>query len=102
MELITRSNIKAFILDEVKAGRFVTVSFVKKDGSDRQLTIKTNNLLKSEVKGDPTAAKATETLKAQGMLRVCEMASGKPQWRVVNLNTIYRVSARGTVYGVED
>lgn len=102
MELLTRSTLKTFILSEVKAGRFVTVNFVKKDGSDRQLTVKASNLLKSEVQGDPTAAKATETLKARGMLRVCEMAAGKPQWRVVNLNTVYRVAARGTVYEVAD
>ena len=102
MELLTRSTLKTFILSEVKAGRFVTVNFIKKDGSDRQLTVKASNLLKSEVQGDPTAAKATETLNARGMLRVCEMAAGKPQWRVVNLNTVYRVAARGTVYGTAD
>ena len=102
MELLTRSTLKTFILSEVKAGRFVTVNFIKKDGSDRQLTVKASNILKSEVQGDPTADKATETLKARGMLRVCEMAAGKPQWRVVNLNTVYRVAARGTVYGVAD
>ena len=36
MELLTRSTLKTFILTEVKAGRFVTVNFVKKDGSDRK------------------------------------------------------------------
>lgn len=84
--------------------RFARVEFIKKDGTLRRMTLHKSKKLEATVNGmhPLITAKANETLKANGMMRVeefCRDASGKPvhQWRTLNLGSVRRLAVNGAV-----
>lgn len=84
--------------------KFCHVDFIKKDGTVRRMTLHKSKKLEATVTGmhPLITAKANETLKANGMMRVEELtrgADGKPihQWRTLNLGSITRLAVNGAV-----
>ena len=86
---------------ESNKGKFITVDFITKDGSNRHMVCHRSKVLESSITGNkPEAtAKRKQTLSANGMLGVEEMKSDKTfQFRTINLATIKRIAANGVVY----
>ena len=86
-----------------RQSKFLTVEFVKKDGSIRKMMCARSKLLEASVKGtQPEATAARQaTLKARNMLCVEELVkpgTSEYQWRTVNCETVRKISADGKVY----
>ena len=80
--------------------QFLTVDFVKKDGTTRHIMCHRSKVLESQVKG--TNAEATEarkaTLKQRNMICVEEIVKpgcAEYQWRTVNCETVKKIVANG-------
>ena len=91
------------LLDD-NGNRFCHVWFTKKDGTTRRMTLHKSKKLENTVNGmhPLITAKANETLKARGMMRVEEFtrdADGNPihQWRTLTLPNIQRLAVNGAV-----
>lgn len=83
--------------------RFITIDFIKKDGSLRHMMVNRSKMLEASIKG--TNAAATEarraTLKKQNMVCVEELVkpgSTSHQWRTVNLETVKKIAVGNRVY----
>ena len=83
--------------------KFITVDFVKKDGTLRHMQCHRSKLLEAAVKG--TQPEATEkrrsTLKAKNMLCVEEIVkpgTSEYQWRTINCETVKKIVANGQTY----
>ena len=80
----------------------VQITFLKKNGDVRTMTILKDQRLIDQIIGCPIAAKATETMKKNNMYRVTELlvenGEMKSQWRVINLNTISEIKVGGNVF----
>lgn len=92
--------VKDIILPAIHANHVVNFTFVKKDGSIREMRLMRSKKLEGTVTG--TAPAATEarkwTLDKRGMMAVEELtADHKFQFRTINLNTCTRVAADGKV-----
>ena len=86
---------------ESNKGKFITVDFITKDGSNRHMVCHRSKVLESSITGNKpeASAKRKQTLSANGMLGVEEMKSDKTfQFRTINLATIKRFAANGVVY----
>lgn len=97
----------ALAKDIVKSntGKFITVDFVKKDGSIRHMVCHRSKVLESTINGNnPEAtAKRKSTLAMNSMLGVEEMKNDKTfQFRTINLATVKRIAANGVVYNFAD
>lgn len=82
------------------SNQFITVDFVKKDGTIRHMMCHRSKVLESQVKG--TALEATEarneTLKKRNMICVEEMVKpgcAEYQWRTINCETVKKIVANG-------
>ena len=80
--------------------KFMTVDFIKKDGTLRHMCVNRSKLLESQVKG--TNVEATEarkqTLKARSMLCVEELVKpgcAEHQWRTINCETVNKICCNG-------
>lgn len=90
---------KEHLDNEYRLGRFVSITFVKKDGTDRHFIVKKSKSL--EVKGtqEETTLKRNETLRSQGMKVYPEVAQGGvTQWRVINFMTSKEIHFLGKTY----
>lgn len=86
-----------------RKSRFLTVEFVKKDGTLRKMMCARSKLLERSVKGTAPEATAARqaTLRANNMLCVEELVkpgTNEFQWRTVNCETVKRIAADGKVY----
>jgi len=80
--------------------QFITVDFVKKDGTIRHMMCHRSKVLESQVKGTtPEATEARkETLKKRNMICVEEMVKpgcAEYQWRTINCETVKKIVANG-------
>lgn len=78
--------------------RFKRVTFIKKNGEIRGMTVGKSKALESSVKGSQPEAtsKRKSTLSKNGMLLVEEITSERSfQWRVINCETVLEVKAAG-------
>ena len=90
---------KSIIKDNV--GKFITVDFVKRDGSLRHMICHKSKVLEASCTGanSEATAKRKATLAATDRLCVEEMTADKTfQFRTVNLDTVTRIAAGGHVY----
>ncbi len=92
MDQITK--IKKAVIET--AGQIFSVSFVKKDGSTRDMVCRLN--VQKDLKNTRPEAndKRIETLIKNGMVTVWDMV--KNGYRVINLTTIIRIKLNGVVY----
>ena len=80
--------------------KFMTVDFVKKDGTLRHMCVHRSKMLEAQVKGtmpEATAARK-ETLKKRNMLCVEELVkpgSNEHQWRTINCETVQKICCDG-------
>ena len=78
--------------------KFITIDFVKKDGSLRHMQCHRSKVLEESVKGtqaDVTEARR-ETLKKRNMICVEELVkpgTSEYQWRTVNCETVKKIAA---------
>lgn len=80
--------------------KFMTVDFIKKDGTTRHMCVNRSKVLEASVKGtnaDVTEARR-ETLKKRNMICVEELV--KPgcaahQWRTINCETVKKICCNG-------
>lgn len=82
-------------------GKFITIDFIKKDGTLRHMMCHKSKVLESQITGNKpeVTAKRKETMKLRGMIHVEELTSDKTyQHRIVNLSTVKRIAAGGKVY----
>lgn len=84
--------------------RFCKVTFIKKDGSVRVMTLHKSKKLEATVNGmhPLITAKTNDTLAKRGMIRVEELTrdeNGIPihQWRTLTLPNIQRLAVNGAV-----
>ena len=90
---------KSIIKDNV--GKFITIDFVKKDGSLRHMICHKSKVLEASCTGanSEVTTKRKATLAAADRLCVEEMTADKTfQFRTVNLDTVTRIVAGGHVY----
>ena len=80
--------------------KFMTVDFIKKDGTLRHMMINRSKVLESQVKG--TAVEATvarkSTLKKRNMICVEEIVKpgcAEHQWRTINCETVKKIACNG-------
>ena len=94
------SEVKAII--ESTNGQLFNVTFIKKDGSERNMTCRTG--VKKYVTGNNqvATAKRKQTLKDNGMVGVFEMQGEKQQYRTVNCNTVKAMKVAGVYYKFND
>jgi len=83
--------------------KFITVDFIKKDGTLRHMQCHRSKVLEATVKGtQPEAtAKRKSTLKAKNLICVEELvkpATSEYQWRTVNCETVTKICANGQTY----
>jgi hypothetical protein len=95
-----RENINRLI--ESAGSTFLTVTFVKKDQTVRDMNVQLF-AGRDELAGDAasdSAKQAVETRKANhpNLRAVYDIA--KSAWRSINLDTVLRIKVRGTVYDV--
>ena len=80
----------------------VQVTFIKKNGEPRTMTIIMNQELIDQIIGCPIAKKATETMNQNNMYRVIELlienGEMRHQWRVINIDTITSIKVDGNCY----
>ena len=80
--------------------KFMTVDFIKRDGTLRHMMINRSKVLESQVKGtmaDVTAARK-ETLKKRNMICVEEIVKpgcAEHQWRTINCETVKKICCNG-------
>lgn len=94
------NTIRNIIMPAVRANKIAKITFVKKDGSLREMTLHRSRALESTVKGtrEKAMAKRDWTLTKNGMLVCEELAADKThQWRTINLGTATRVAVGGNV-----
>lgn len=99
--VITRRKVAKALLDST-SGRFMSVTFIKKDGSERTLTI-SPKAVATHLAENPSesAKKATETRKANNPHLYPVYDVQEKRIKSVNLDTIIRVKMDGTTYNVE-
>ena len=95
--------IKNLIKSNIAANKFMTVDFIKKDGSLRTIQVRRSKVLESNVKGtQPEVTEARRaTLKARNMLCVEELVkpgTNEFQWRTINMETVKRIAVNGEVH----
>ena len=93
--------IKNLILPAIRANRIAKVTFRKKDGSLREMSLHRSKVLEETVSGSPSESveKRKWTLTQNGMMAVEELtADGSHQFRTLNMNTVERVAVGGRVY----
>lgn len=95
-------NIERF-KELVKGGQAFTVSFRKKDGSERIMNARLG--VKKHVKGSKpeVTAKRLDTIKANNMVGVFEMRGtsdrdGAENYRTINLDTLNWLKVGGAIY----
>lgn len=92
------SALRDLIMDNVRKNKIVHVSYIKKDGTPREMTLMRSKKLEATVNDYTTASneKRKWTLTQNGMLTCEELTKDKKfQWRIVNLNTVTKISANG-------
>lgn len=77
--------------------RFITIDFVKKDGTLRHMMVNRSKVFESQVKGTNAEATAArkETLKKRNMICVEEIVKpgcAEHQWRTINCETVKKIS----------
>lgn len=93
--------VRNIVMPAVRANKIAKITFVKKDGTLREMTLHRSRALESTVKGTRAGAveKRDWTLTKNGMLVCEELAADKThQWRTVNLGTTTRVAVGGDVF----
>ena len=95
--------IKNLIKSGIAANKFMNVSFIKKDGTLRNMQVRRSKVLEANVKGtQPEATEARRsTLKARNMLCVEELVkpgTNEFQWRTINMETVKRIAVDGKVH----
>ena len=93
--------IKNLIMPAIRANRIAKVTFRKKDGSLREMSLHRSKALEETVSGLPSESveKRKWTLTQNGMMAVEELtADGSHQFRTLNMNTVERVAVGGQVY----
>ena len=100
MKVITRNDAKQMILGS--AGKIFTVTFTKKDGSDRVMTARTE-VAKHTVGGtNHVAAKNDHLLPVFDMsLARQEETKGRKAYRMINVNTLKSLKINNTEYEVK-
>jgi len=101
MKSITKYQAMRKIVSAAKD--IIGVSFYKTDGSSRIMAIRRKTMF--GVKGDqasPTAQQARRTRRKNHphLISVLEMRGGKPQWRTLNLATMYSIRVNGERFSV--
>jgi hypothetical protein len=102
--MLTTNEIKKTIIfdnfNETK--KPVQITFIKKNGEPRTMTILKNQELIDQLIGCPNAKKATETMEKNNMYRVIELliedGEMRHQWRVINIDTITSIKVDGNCY----
>lgn len=94
---IEKVNTVKNILEGI-GNRIATVSFTKRDGTERVMQLHKSQALIDSIKG--TAPEATEarrwTLSSNGMMCVQELTHDhQHQWRTLNCNTVNRITCNG-------
>ena len=87
------------ILENI-GNRIATISFIKKDGSVRNMQLhKSQELIEQIKNSDPQRTASRKwTLSQNGMMCVQELTCDhKHQWRTVNLDTVTRIACDGNV-----
>lgn len=83
----------------------IQITFIKKNGEPRTMTILKNQELIDQIIGCPNAKKATETMKQNNMYRVTELLNENGetrfQWRVINIDTITLIEVDSKCYRFE-
>lgn len=95
------NTVRNIIMPAVRANKIAKITFMKKDGTLREMTLHRSRALESTVKGtrEGATAKRDWTLTKNGMLVCEELAADKShQWRTVNLGTTTRVAVGGEVF----
>lgn len=85
---------------EEAGSKFITISFVKKDGSDRQMNIQYKAMM-SRLKGDEasdSAKQAVKTRKENNPNLVAVYDVQKHAIRQINMDTVYKLTFAGEVY----
>lgn len=93
--------IKDIILPAIKANRIVNFTFIKKDGTIREMRLARSKKLEATVNGGaPAATEARKwTLNERGMMTVEELTNDHTyQYRTINLNSCVRIACNGAVY----
>ena len=100
-QILTRRRVAQALLNST-SGRFISITFIKKDGSERKLTV-SPSAVKTHLAENPSesAKKATETRKANNpnLLPVYDVHAKKI--KSVNLDTITSIKLDGTTYNVQ-
>ena len=97
------ASIKNIIKAGIASGKFMSVDFLKKDGSLRHMQVRRSKVLESNIKGtQPEVTEARRaTLKARNMLCVEELVkpgTNEFQWRTINMDTVKRIAVNGEVH----
>lgn len=93
------AEVKSILLKD--PSKFKSITFIKKNGELRNMTIGKSKALESSVKGTQpeSTSKRKSTLSKNGMLLVEEITSERNfQWRVINCETVLEISAGGKKY----
>ena len=100
--ILARRNIAKTLLGAT-AGRFISVTFIKKDGSERTLSIQPH-AVKTHLAENPSesAKKATETRKANNphLFPVYDVQA--KCIKSINLDTITRIKMEGMIYEISE
>ena len=80
--------------------KFMTVDFVKKDGTLRHMMVNRSKVLEASVKGTMPGATAArkDTLKKRNMICVEEIVKpgcAEHQWRTINCETVKKICCNG-------
>ncbi len=83
--------------------KFMTIDFLKKDGSLRHMMCHKSKVLEASTKGTAPEATAArkETLKRRNMICVEELVKpgcAEHQWRTVNCETVKKICCSGVEY----
>lgn len=83
--------------------QFMTIDFIKKDGSLRHMMCHRSKVLETSVKGTAPEATAARkaTLRRQNMICVEELVKpgcAEHQWRTVNCETVQKINCSGVEY----
>ena len=85
-------------------GRFCSVTFIKKDGTTRKMSIQPASIT-SRLVGDAasdSAKQATETRKANNPNLLPVFDAQKKEIRSINMDTIISIKANGVTYKFEE
>lgn len=93
------------LIKNIPGNRIITVTFVKKDGTERVMQCHRAKALEAKVAETPSAStiKRKATLAATHKLCVEELVRAKGQkpvhqWRTINLETVKKIHANRKVY----